>query len=132
MPEMKYFLATIEGKRTLINYKGEIPKGVDAKEITIQTDKNGLRDALQELLGEADEAKALATRGVTQIIDDGTSVTEVTPMPAKPQPVVVASITAAQVQEFILDHASTFQVENIFACLGTRFSEMRKEIISKG
>lgn len=58
MPSMKYFLATIDGKRTLIDYAKDIPKGVVATEIEIQTDKTGLHTAIQELLSEADEAKA--------------------------------------------------------------------------
>lgn len=58
MPSMKYFLATIDGKRMLIDYAKDIPKGVTATEIEIQTDKVGLHTAIQELLSEADEAKA--------------------------------------------------------------------------
>lgn len=64
MPSMKYFLATIDGKRKLIDYAKDIPKGVEATEIEIQTDKTGLHNAIQELLTEADEANIKAMKGL--------------------------------------------------------------------
>lgn len=36
------------------------------------------------------------------------------------------AFTASQIEEFILDRASVGEVEAIFACLGTRFAELRK------
>lgn len=56
---MKFYLGTnAEGRRTLYPWEKDIPKGMNAPEIDIPTDKNGLMAAIQELLTEADELKA--------------------------------------------------------------------------
>jgi hypothetical protein len=46
------------------------------------------------------------------------------------QPSLDKIMKASQVEDFILNEATVAQVESLFACLGTRFSELAKAVRS--
>jgi hypothetical protein len=107
---------------------------------TVPTDKEGLIAYLNEhcapkvvaswkLASEPVPAEAANPFAEPEDINPLTASPEMTWKPVEPQrKVASSSFEATEIEDFILNRASTAQVENIFARLGTRFAEIARKV----
>lgn len=106
----------------------------NAETVEVPTDKQGLIDWLNSRGYEAEQQKPVVFEHVEAVQALGSAETYVkhaevvakpTPAPAQP-PAQSPNWRADSVMEWLLNEASTAQVEQLFARLGTRFAEQAK------
>jgi hypothetical protein len=116
--------------------EGEVKKAKQHYEVVeVETDKDSLIDRFNSY-EERIEAlqQQIALGGHTAASQESTDESApepkvgVAPLPPLPAPVPPSQITAAAVEDFILDHATPAQIENIFSALGCRFHELQKQV----
>lgn len=110
---------TVEGR--FVGTQAEAKKaGKGWAAVIVPTDKDGLLAYLNDRpagppQAAAEELEAAPAPIVAQA-----------PPPRAERPAQRLSWTAHEIESFVLHEASVAQVENIFACLGTRFAEQAK------
>jgi hypothetical protein len=126
MPEL-YRLADNTHVNTQVEAKHS---GQDFEKVDVPTTRKELLAYLNEIVtssrGGSPQSPPAADE---EVVETPELAPDPAPKLAPPPPnLPAAAITLTAVEEFILDHATTAQVCNIFECLGSRFAELQKKV----
>lgn len=119
---MKFYETRSEtGVTQLVGTQAEIPKGQPLKAVEVPTDKDGLKDFVNNLYQLASD------------VEEVTAVPAPVAAPEKPKSIYVAEVpkvaTREAVEEFILE-ADSYVLSNVFAVVMERFDRLRREILN--
>lgn len=124
---MKFYLChTPEGRKRLITRQDEAKKlDKTAELIDIPVDQAGIKAGYEELFDRIYDLEQSA-----KDLLPPEAMSDMTKALVKPQTIKeqLATPTVRSVTDWILDEATTAQLEQVFGCIGTRFSELSKEV----
>jgi hypothetical protein len=97
--------------------------GCSYEQVEVPTDKPGLLCFLNVRVG----TPATDTPPNDDPPEDRRKAEAAGLVPLRPVNQSQESLTASEIEDFILNRASVAQVENIFSCLGTRLAELARQ-----
>lgn len=139
---MKFYIAEEADGRQVITSSQDKARAINTNfnDFEVPVDKAGLmafaQDALDNihlLRGQLKETEAhlnekilVPREPVITEEEPTTLLQDIIAVPVGKKLLQQTSWTATQIEDFILNHASVAQVENLFSCLGNRFAELAK------